>query len=70
MLLENTQSVDEKLPEDVLKEIYDVIEECGGGENTISKDEMRMIVKEKKQEYQENPSYSKARLVPAKGGMK
>ena len=61
MLLENTQSVDEKLPEDVLKEIYDVIEECGGGENTISKDEMRMIVKEKKQESRRR---RKAMLTP------
>ena len=55
------QSVDEKLPEDVLKEIQGVIEECGGGENTISKDEMRTIVKEKKQEARKR---RKAMLTP------
>lgn len=56
------QSADGKLPEDALKEIYGVIEECGGGGgNAISKDEMRTIVKEKKMEAKKK---RKALLTP------
>ncbi len=49
MLLENMNSTDEKLPEETLREIHSIIEESGGESTySISKDEMKVIVKEKK----------------------
>ena len=49
MLLENMKSTDEKLPEETLQEIHSIIEESGGeSAYSISKDEMKVIMKEKK----------------------
>ena len=51
MLLETIGMKKEDLPETMMKEIHEIIEECGGNsEYSLSKEEMSKIMKEKKEE--------------------
>lgn len=51
MLLETVGMKKEDIPEEMVKQIEDIIDECGGGGNfSLSKEEMTQIRKEKREE--------------------